>query len=446
MKSYDVVSEKYSAFEPSLPCGLAGGLLGSLGLKDCSFLVHGSSGCGFAMRYGLSQHWKSFIPCPVTSLHERDVIFGGTSLLKKGIEQIEKIHTSEILFILTSCSSEIIGDDLEEVALEETEKRNKKVVAVEVGGATGNIFDGYNDFIYKLIKDFQERFLDNEEPCPGDAAGGQPKQVDIMGIIPLYDMFFRGDMAELRRMLHRLGIHVNSFLSGDCSVESMKRMFQSDLVVSISSRIGYKAMQKLKRVSGLSTHQFRIAPIGFEYTMKFLREIAELLGIDADTTSKVLEEEETIARKKMLRGFDFSKVMFTSGRAAIIGEPSRTIALTNFLLNELGMRSTMIAFTSKVNDEELEELDRVLKLRNNRAKVLIGEDNYLIRKCLLESSPNIVFGRSIDRLKELDKTAYITWQFPSTNRLIIYDKPYLGFNGVVSIVDDIVNGFSNIWY
>lgn len=226
----------------------------------------------------------------------------------------------------------------------------------------------------------------------------------------------------------------------------MKRMFHSDLVVSISGKIGFKAMQKLKRVPGLSTHQFRIAPIGFEYTMRFLRKMAELLGIYDETVERVLEEEETIARKEMLRGFDFSKVMFTSGRAAIIGEPSRTIALANFLLNELGLKSTMIAFTSKVNDDELEELDRVLKARNNKAKVLIEEDNYLIRKCLLEAKPNIVFGRSIDRLKKLDKTAYITWQFPSTNRLIIYDRPYLGFNGVVSIVDDIVNGFSNIWY
>ena len=62
------------------------------------------------------------------------------------------------------------------------------------------------------------------------------------------------------------------------------------------------------------------------------------------------------------------------------------------------------------------------------------------------SKPNLVFGRSIDRIADLSNTAHITWTFPSSNRFIVYDKPYLGYNGVVSIVDDIINAFSNIWY
>lgn len=443
MNSYEIVSEKYHALEPSHSCGLAGGFLGCLGFGNSSFLVHGSSGCGFAMRYGLAQHWKSFIPCPVTNLHERDVIFGSTKLLREGIDKIEKIHTSDILFVLTSCSSEIIGDDIEEVVLEESVNRNKKIIAVQVGGVSGNIFDGYNDYLYKVIKDFDERF---KAGCREDTSAEKLKQIDIFGIIPLYDMFFRGDMAELKRTLLRMGVEVNSFMSGECSVESMNRLFHSDLAVSVSGRIGHKALQKLKRTNGISTHEFGIAPIGFKYTKQFFEKIASILNIDSNFITKILEEEELGARKKMLRGFDFSKVMFTSGRAAIIGEPSRSIALANFLINELGMKPVMIAFTSKVTNDELVELDDILKVRSNKTVVLIEEDTYLIRKCLLENNPNIVFGRSIDRLKELDKTAHITWQFPSTDRLVIYDRPYLGFNGIISIVDDVVNAFSKIWY
>jgi nitrogenase molybdenum-iron protein beta chain len=259
-------------------------------------------------------------------------------------------------------------------------------------------------------------------------------------------MFFRGDMDELRRIFKKMNVQVNSFLSGDCSCASVKRMFKSDLTISLSSKIGQKALQMIKRNGGPNTCQFNVAPIGFEYTKRFLIRVGELLNLDPDLVGKVIDEEELNARKKMLRGFDFSKVMFTSARAAIIGEPSRTIALTNFVVNELGIKPLMIAFTSKVSDAELEELDKILKLRSNKAKVLIEQDNYLIRKTMLETKPNLVFGRSIDRIKELDKTAHITWQFPSTDRLVIYDRPYLGFNGVVSIVDDIVNGFSRIWY
>nr|WP_092074067.1 nitrogenase component 1 [Dendrosporobacter quercicolus]NSL47780.1 hypothetical protein [Dendrosporobacter quercicolus DSM 1736]SDM76610.1 light-independent protochlorophyllide reductase, B subunit [Dendrosporobacter quercicolus] len=443
MKSYEIVSEKYYAIEPSHSCGLSGGFLGTLGFSNSSLLVHGSSGCGFAMRYGLSQHWKSFIPCPVTSFHERDVIFGGVKLLKQGIEKIERVNTSDILFILTTCSSEIIGDDLEEVAIQESEDRNKKVIVVEVGGASGNTFDGYNDFLYKVVKDFNERFW---YPGKNEYKKNDKKQIDILGLIPLYDMFFRGDMKEIKRVLQRFDINVNSFFTGDCSVDKVQQMFHSDLIISMSNLIGKKTINKLKKVTQALTHQFSIAPIGFDYTKEFFLKIGSLLNVDRELIKSVLEEEELKARKQMLRGFDFSKVMFTSGRVAIIGEPSRTIALTNFLLNELGMKSVIIAFTSKVQEYELEILDQILKVRDNRATVLIKEDNYLIRQLLSETKPNLVFGRSIDRLKDLKKTAHITWQFPATNRLVIYDKPYLGFTGTVSIVDDIVNAFSSLWY
>ena len=110
------------------------------------------------------------------------------------------------------------------------------------------------------------------------------------------------------------------------------------------------------------------------------------------------------------------------------------------------MRIAMIAFTRDVSQEELDVLDEILKAKNNYAKVLIDQDNYIIRKYLVETKSNIIFGRSIDRVKEFEKAVHITWQFPSTDRLVIYDRPYLGYNGIVSIIDDIVNGFSRAWY
>lgn len=445
-KNYELVSENYEVFEPAFSCGLAGGFLASLGFDGGSFLVHGSSGCAFGMRYGLAQHWKSFIPCPVTGLHERDVIFGGTNLLRKGIERIEKIHESDILFILTSCSAEIIGDDLEEIALETSEKYNKKVIVIEVGGATGKLIDGYNEFLYKVIKDFQEKYLEDSEEEAIDTDSHEQKYIDIIGIIPLYDMFFRGNMTELKRLVEKMGVRVNSFFCGECNVETTQNMMHSDLAVSLSNNIGKKALSRLKKFSGVRTKHFQVAPIGYKYTKLLLRSIAETLELDMEMLERMLEEEEAEARKKMLRGFDFSKVMFTSARVAIIGETSLVLGLANFLLNELGIRSAMFAFLNEVTDEEMEELNLILNGRNNHAKVLVEQDNYLIRKTLLETRPNLIFGRSIDRLAELENAVHITWQFPATNRLVVYDKPYFGFNGVVSIVDDIINGFSNIWY
>lgn len=364
--------------------------------------------------------------------------------MRKGIEDVEKIYESEILFILSSCATEIIGDDIDAVVSEESMRRNKKIISVDVGGASGDTYDGYNRFLHKTSAAVYPMLFEEAQTRP--LSSGNGPSIDILGIIPFFDMFFRGDMRELERVFKTIGVRVNSFYSGDCSLDTMRRSLTNDLALSLTGNVGKRALKNIKRYTGAKTTTFRVAPIGFEYTHRFFMHVSELLDLDLDMVRNRLKQEERKTREIMIRGFDFAKVMYNAGRVAIIGEPSRTLAMANFLLNEVGMRSTLIAFTRDVSSDELEELDRILNVRNNQAQVLINQDNYLIRSVLSETQPNIVFGRSIDRIRELEKTVYITWQFPSTNRFVLYDRPYLGYQGIGSILDDIVNGFSNIWY
>lgn len=441
MNNIEIISEEYHAREPTWSCGLSGGFLGALGFDDSSLLVHGSSGCGFAMRYGLSQHWKSFIPCPVTSLHEEDVIFGGSDLLERAIAQHVKIYSSEVLFLLTSCSAEIIGEDIFKAAEIASEKYGRQIVGVDVGGASGNTYGGYNNFLVRVVDQLYPAQADRREPDPGS-----PPQIDVMGIIPYYDMFWRGDIREVKRICRIIGVNVNSVLSGGCSLETVRNAVNTQLTVSVNANIGGRALRRLKNRRLGRVMTCPAAPIGFRYTRKFLMDVAAAVGIDPESIEARITAEERTAREVMLRGFDFSKVMFTAGRVAVVGDPARALPLTDFLVNDLGMRCVLVAFTSEVTEKELEELSMILSLRNNRAKVLVEQDNYLIRKEISDAEPNIVFGRSIDRIAHMTKTVFITWQFPSTDRLVVYDRPYLGYKGIASIVDDVINGFSRIWY
>lgn len=431
------IDERHAASEPSWSCGLSGAYLGALGFNNGSLLVHGSSGCGFAMRYGLSPHWKSFIPCPVTSFGEDDVIFGGANLLERGIAKARTVNPSDALFVLSACSTEIIGEDIQGAATEASRRYGVPVVGVDSGGATGNTLDGYNSFLLRCTETLYP-------PATKVAPAGT--QVDVMGIIPYYDMFWRGDIKEIKRLLGRIGIQVNSTLSGDCSLETVARANETALTVTLCRHIGQRALMRIKNNRRGNIHVCGVAPIGLEFTRRFLEELVERLPVDRQAARAALDEEEETARKVMLRGFDFAKVMFNSGRAAVIGEASRVIGLTNLLCNELGMRALLVAFTNKPDPTELKLLDEVLARRGNQTRVLIDQSGEVVRQHLAEVKPNIVFGRSTDRIAELDKTAFITWQFPSTDRLVVYDRPYLGFRGLTAIVDDIINGFSRIWY
>ena len=68
MAFVNMISEVRYTIEPQHTCSLAGAYLGALHLEGAAIIAHASPGCGFAMRYGLAQHWKSFLPCPVTNV------------------------------------------------------------------------------------------------------------------------------------------------------------------------------------------------------------------------------------------------------------------------------------------------------------------------------------------------------------------------------------------
>jgi len=53
MSNLKIVTEKNDVFEPSASCALSGVFLGANSFSNSSLFIHASSGCGFAMRYGL---------------------------------------------------------------------------------------------------------------------------------------------------------------------------------------------------------------------------------------------------------------------------------------------------------------------------------------------------------------------------------------------------------
>lgn len=438
MSSLNIISENNNVFEPSASCALSGVFLGANSFKNSSLFVHASSGCGFAMRYGLGQHWKSFMVCPVSSMCDDNIIFGSKKLLSDSLEKFLKIHDSEVVFVGTGCSASIIGEDYISVTEHFSKKYNKPIVFIDSGGLTGDLVRGYDVFLTNVTKYFSDAHIEYDFS----------ESIDICGIIPMYDIFWRGNISELKRLFSILDIKINSFYTGDVGFNEIQKIYYSNLVVSINYLVGKRTLSLLKNKFDVSVEQHSYYPIGINNTVRFLESICSKLGKN-DMYKEIILHEKNIAQKTIKRGFDFSKVMFSSGRFALIGDATKIIPMTDFLLNELGMQCVMIAFTNKVSENILLDLETVLKngcLNLQNIVVLNGEDNHFIRKMLNELQPNVVFGRSIDRTLNDKKVVHVTWHFPASDNFLVYDRPIIGFKGVTSIVDYIVNGFCKIWY
>lgn len=435
-----VESSKSYAVEPCNSCGLAGGYIGANMVDDIGVLIHGSSGCAFAMRYGLAQHWKSFIPITITNLCENNIIFGSENILEEALYAYCKSTEKKLIIVLSTCSAELIGEDYRSVINSVQENVGKKIIYVETGGS-GNIIDGYNRFLFECARELVK--------CDGRKKEKKKEEffIDLCGIVPMFDVFWRGDFAEIERIFDLLNIHINSFFVGHTNQEIITSMKNSDAIVAMDPGVGRKACKYLEKHCNIEIINTYFIPIGFKYTGIFIRRIAKLLGVEEKKVNEAIGIEEERTKNILLRGYDFTKVMFQSCKVSIIGPHSWACPMLHFIVNEIGMECNLLCLIGDENERFDNEIEIILKEANYEKDITIyqGNDNYKIRELIKESEPNIVFGRSIDRQKN-SNIIYLTWQFPCSDYFLIKDEPIVGYNGIISIVNRIVNALCNSWY
>ena len=119
-------------------------------------MLHSGPGCAAKLNDNNGTSGKfspNIFPC--TSISEKEVVFGGTEKLRTTIHNALRVIDADLFVVLSGCTSEIIGDDIQEVT-EEFEDAEKPVVWAKTPGFKGNNYVGH-DWILKSI--FQQYLL-----------------------------------------------------------------------------------------------------------------------------------------------------------------------------------------------------------------------------------------------------------------------------------------------
>src|SRR5512139_1922591 len=126
---------------PRGTCKLFGAIKALSTIKKSVILVHGPKGCVYHINYILGMRGDRPSEIYTTALDEHDIIFGAGEKLTAAIEELDQSLHPELLFVLSCCSSGIIGEDVEQAAREAV--TNARVLAVSAGGFEGDYHDGY---------------------------------------------------------------------------------------------------------------------------------------------------------------------------------------------------------------------------------------------------------------------------------------------------------------
>ena len=432
---------------PRCQCALGGALITINAMKGAAALVPASPGWAARADASASQgagYWGTTAnngrATPSTNLHEREIVFGGEERLREQISTTREVVDAELFAVLTGCMTDIIGDDVKAVVAEGRNGRKDLVVA-ETGGFRGTTFDGY-DLIWKALV---EQYV---EP----AAQKEPALVNILGVVPTQDVFWRGNLLELKRLLEAIGVSANTFVTPFDELPALRGAGKASLNIVLSDTNGIKVAQRFEEAHG--TPWFNTAlPIGPTATTEFLRDIGRRLGLDQDRIERVIEAESKYYYAFVEPFADLYNDQDFQRNVVIVGTASGAYALTRFAADDLNWLPFATAITDSLDEAQIEKVKaRFEQLRpETRPHVVFETDTSRIQERVLKLaselgdpygeplSPAFVLGSTLDRpLAAAIKGGFLSVSYPVVNR-VVTDQGYSGYRGGLRLITDILS-------
>ncbi len=356
-------------------------------------LPAGQDGTREPVDYNTLNDWffrQERVPC--TCLDGYDYVYGTKEKVREALTFIRDSVDLDLLAIVNSPGACLIGDDLKGTA--RSVLGGTRTVMVESPGLSGTFEEGWSRAATALLEQAGTALW--RERMPEKRTG---KRVNLLGL-SVWQRYFEGDLAELKRLFALCGAEVTAALCADCSVEELARMPEADLNVVLDPAAGTEAARYLERVCGTPWAVFPGFPVGFSATERMFEEIGKLLG----PSCEVLLEES--GRARALAWYKIEQVYATSGKPRGVtffvgGSAAQKQAYESFLTEYLGMEPS---------DPE-------------RAELVFGDAN-LISELMLKNR----------------RFCGIEISLPGMGYIDLVPKTHMGIRGALFLIEQVLNG------
>jgi len=415
-------------------CALHGALAVIEAIEGAVPVIHSTAGCGVQNYLGVTRQNPGSDPFggpPVSSsnISEKHVVFGGGSRLREQLKNTVKVVRGDLYAILSGCATEMVGDDIPAMAKEGREQ-DWPVVYANTPGFRGAVHQGYQLAVKALIEQLPDL-------GKSDTAGATAGLVNIWGIVPHQDPFWRGNLEELGRLLEGVGLVPNLLLGSGAGVAAWKRVPEAVLNLVVSSW-GDQPARLLEERYGTPTLGFNGMPVG-NAAGQLVRSVTELLGLDEERSEAFLQGEE-----KRLDGYlaGLADTYYRAGfqrEFALVGESAQVAGLSDFLAGTLGLVPRILIVTDNPPEYAREALVTRLAglVPGYRTEVSFTEDRAEIADLVLSADPGLVLGSSLevgvaDRLG----VPFLQVSFPVVDRVLL-SRGYTGYRGAVALLEDL---------
>ena len=414
--------------DPYLRCAFYGAAQTALGVTGCCVLAHSPQGCYLLVDAAFGWQDADYTETHIlsTKLCEDEIVHGGEELLARTILEAKELEVP-ILFVLSSCGPEIVGDDIVTVCEDMRPQVDFEIVPIECAGFRGDQNEGIDMALDAMLK---RLVVPAREKIPGSVCLIAPHANS--------NPTWAGDLAWVKGILSQIGVRVLATLTHDTDLSEFQDVAAAEGCIVLSHDAGQKAADYLAQEFG--TEQLckgMTLPVGFTNTRRWLTELGRRFRTQ-DMVGRLITEGEKMVveqcRRKGLEQFFMHRVP-----AGIVADATVGIPLLHFITEDLEMIPRLLCLRSCLPGAK-EILERELVELDLSPKVVYNADVYQSKLALSEVKPEVVFGSNIERhaVEELD----IPFVFRLVNpisRFRSINREYFGYVGMLNIIECIHN-------
>ena len=352
------------------------------GMKDVHYVLHAPQGDTYAdLLFTMIERRSKRPPVTYTTFQARDLGGDTAELFKRAAKDAFDRFNPKAMLVGASCTAELIQDD--PGGLAKALALPVPVVALELPSYQKKENWGAAETFYQIVR----TLAGPSAPPPGSERLPRPEgkrpSANILGPTAL-GFRHRDDVTEITRLLGRMGIDVAVVAPMEADPEAIARIGEADLNVVLYPEIADTTARWLKRT--FRQPHTTVVPIGVGATQAFVREVAELAGVDPEP---VLAEAET---RLPWYSRSVDSTYLTGKRVFIFGDATHAMAAARIARDEFAFEVVGLGTYSREFGRDMRALAEEFGL-----EALITDDYLEVERAIAEAVPELVLGTQMER-------------------------------------------------
>jgi light-independent protochlorophyllide reductase subunit B len=347
-------------------------------LKDVHYVLHAPQGDTYAdLLFTMIERLPRRPPVTYTTFQARDLGGDTAELFKTAAREAFERFAPKAMMVGASCTAELIQDD--PGGLAKALDLPVPVVALELPSYQRKENWGAAETFYQMVRHLSAApARAQRQPLASD----RRPSCNILGPTAL-GFRHRDDVHEIRNLLDELGIDVRVVAPLGASAADLARLHEADFNVVLYPETGMSAALWLQRQ--YQQPFTRVVPIGVNATQDFVKEVAELAGME-----QVPDLRQNSRAGWYSRSVD--STYLTGKRVFIFGDASHVVAAARVAAQEMGFTVVGLGTYSREFAREVRDA-----AKRYGCEALITDDYLEVEERIAELQPELVLGTQMER-------------------------------------------------